>query len=302
MSQKGKELKFHVPNHPLAEVFGFPTTNQTTEAQRHRKAKLCPFNNHVPNCTKDKANNPLGVCSIYEGESPAITCPIRFRERWIIAEHAASFFFGSDLSWTSLTEVPLKDCHGKEAGNIDIVLVAYDDAGRLISYGALEIQAVYISGNVRKPFEHYMADPVNHSSMSWRGQPNSPRPDYLSSSRKRLVPQLLFKGGILHAWNRKTAVAMQTSFYNTLPLLAQVKPSEGEIAWLLYGLRHDQNQDRFLLELNKTIYTRFTEAMEQISKPAPGDEAGFVAELQYRLDRKLENNHPPETSTLDLEL
>jgi len=41
------------PKHPLAEVFGFPISNDSPEARRFRKSKLCPFNNFnnkVPNC------------------------------------------------------------------------------------------------------------------------------------------------------------------------------------------------------------------------------------------------------------
>ena len=82
-----------MPFHPLAEIFGYPFDNLTDEAPRFRKNRLCPFGNRVPNCTKDKANNPLGVCSIWNGEDVVITCPIRFRENWIIAENAADFFF-----------------------------------------------------------------------------------------------------------------------------------------------------------------------------------------------------------------
>src|SRR5579859_7089837 len=141
--------------HPLAEVFGFPVNNFTKEANRHRDKTLCPFNNKVPNCTKDKANDPLGVCSIFEGDSIAITCPIRFRQNWIIADDAAEFFFPKKAKWTSLTEVRLKDKSDKSAGNIDLVLVSYDGRGKITDFGALEIQAVYISGNVRKPFEYY---------------------------------------------------------------------------------------------------------------------------------------------------
>ncbi|GIV90288.1 MAG: hypothetical protein KatS3mg055_2806 [Chloroflexus sp.] len=84
-----------------------------------------------------------------------------------------------------------------------MVLVAYDDKGRVIDFGALEIQAVYISGNVREPFEYYLSDPQNWASMDWSSHPNYPRPDYLSSSRKRLVPQLVYKGGILHNWEKE---------------------------------------------------------------------------------------------------
>src|SRR5881409_951038 len=109
--------------HPLAEVFGYPATDMSANANRFRTRRLCPFNNKVPNCTKDKAKNPLGVCSIYHEGSSVITCPIRFREDWIIADDAASFFFDDTAKWSSLTEVRLNDSNDKSAGNIDVVLV-----------------------------------------------------------------------------------------------------------------------------------------------------------------------------------
>src|SRR3990172_11340115 len=169
--------------HPLAEIFGYPADNNSPEAQRHRKGKLCPFNNKVPNCTKDKALDPLGVCSIFdEDEKPAITCPVRFREDWLIAEDAAEFFFPSGTSWTSLTEIRIKDATGQSAGNIDVVLVSYDKAGKIKDFGSLEIQGVYISGNVRNPFDKYMKS-YQGKNFVWDGV-NYPRADYLSSSRK----------------------------------------------------------------------------------------------------------------------
>lgn len=186
---------------PLAEVFGFPVDNHSADASRYRGNCLCPFGNRVPNCTKDKADDPLGVCSIYDGTDVVITCPVRFRERWLIAEDAAAFFFPKGTKWTTLTEVRLKDKNGKSAGNIDLVLCAYNGLGKVIDFGALEVQAVYISGNVRNPFEYYMEDPKQRASMDWSAKPKYPTPDYLSSSRKRLAPQLLFKGGIFKAWS-----------------------------------------------------------------------------------------------------
>src|SRR6267142_5088741 len=108
--------------HPLAEVFGFVPADMSPNANRHRTKRLCPFNNKVPNCTKDKAQDPLGVCSVFHDGQIVITCPIRFRQGWMIADHAADFFFGSDAKWTTLTEVRLKDVDGESAGNIDVVL------------------------------------------------------------------------------------------------------------------------------------------------------------------------------------
>lgn len=285
---------------PLAEVFGFPPTNDTPQAQRYRKHRLCPYNNKVPNCTKDKANNPLGVCSVRDSNGNlAITCPVRFRQDWLIAEHAAAFFFGEQAQWTTLTEVRLNDAEGVSAGNIDIVLVSYDDNGQLLDFGALEIQAVYISGNVRQPFEMYMQDPAQFMAGRWQDLKHRPRPDYLSSSRKRLVPQLLYKGAILKAWGKKQAVALHKNFYATLPTLPHVSAEEADIMWLVYDLRYDPSQERYTLQLIEQVFTRFKPALDQITTPSTGDMAAFTAQLQDKLEEKLDDATPPDAPTLD---
>lgn len=284
--------------HPLAEVFGFPVDNFTPEAERHRAKRLCPYNNKVPNCTKDKAESPLGVCSLYEGDNVVTTCPIRFRQNWIIADDAATFFFPTQLFWTSLTEVRLNDRHGRVAGNIDVVLVAYDDRGRVVDFGALEVQAVYISGNVRRPFEYYMEDSKSRYEMEWTGQRNYPRPDYLSSSRKRLAPQLIYKGGILNAWARKQAVVVDRHFFASLPTLPETDRDEADIAWLVYDLVLDPGQDRYNLTMQQTVYTSFTPALRSITTTEAGPVEDFVGQLQEKLDEKLDTGYPPAAPTL----
>lgn len=284
--------------HPLAEVFGFPLDNQGKEAKRYRDKKLCPFNNKVPNCTKDKANDPLGVCSVFEGDTIAITCPVRFRQNWVIADDAAEFFFPKAAKWTSLTEVRLKDKKDKSAGNIDLVLVSYDDRGKVTDFGALEIQAVYISGNVRKPFEYYMHDPANRANMNWKNQQYWPGPDYLSSSRKRLAPQLIFKGGILNAWKKKTAVALDAGFFSTLPKLKAVAKEEAEMAWLVYDLDLDKAKNFNELKRRQIVYTKFHASLEQITRSEAGEVQSFITVLQEKLDEKL-NGTPPDTQTIN---
>ncbi len=280
---------------PLAEVFGFPSDNFSEQAERYRRNKLCPYNNKVPNCTKDKANDPLGVCSIYHKNAPVITCPVRFRQDWRIADHAATFFFGNQANWTSLTEVRLKDANGQSAGNIDVVLVAYNDRGAVIDFGAVEIQAVYISGNVRQPFEAYMRSPQGWETVDWSSLANYyPTPDYLSSSRKRLTPQLLYKGAILHGWQKKQVVVVQKSFFDTLPNLPTVAPERAEMAWCLYDLQ--RQADQFDLVLSETVYTEYWPAMHRISTPQPGRLGDFMEILQQKLDDKLENQ--PSTQTI----
>jgi hypothetical protein len=281
-------------SNPLGEVFGFPIVNQSDNANRYRRRKLCPYNNKVPNCTKDKAQNPLGVCSVIHNGSSVITCPIRFREEWIIAENAADFFFSEDQNWTSLTEIRLKDANGQSAGNIDFVLVSYDDRGRLTDFGSMEVQGVYISGNLRNPFESYIENPS--ANFDWDTRRNYPKPDYLSSSRKRLIPQMLYKGGIFKHWNKKQAVALQKTFFDTLPALPQVNKDQADIAWYLYDLVLRPDGSKYDLQLVETVYTEFEPALLTVTNPIPGNIEDFKAILQDKLDEKLEN--PPDAPTL----
>lgn len=279
---------------PLAEVFGYPSDNQTAKAKRYRQKKLCPFNNKVPNCTKDKANNPLGVCSINHNGDEVITCPVRFREDWLIVENAAQFFFNKNDNWTSLTEIRLLDKNGQSAGNIDYVLVSYNDKGELTGFGSLEAQGVYISGNLRNPFETYIKKPSKN--FEWKPGYNYPKPDYLSSSRKRLIPQMLYKGGIFQSWKKKQAVALQKGFFDTLPSLPTVSKAKADIAWFLYDIKLDKQSNQNILYLNDTVYTEFTPALKKITNPEPGKVGDFISVLQNKLDEQLEN--PPDAPTL----
>ena len=122
------------------------------------------------------------------------------------------------------------------------------------------------------------------------------RPDYLSSSRKRLAPQLLFKGGIFHAWGKKQAVVIHSGFFNTLPVLAQVDPKDAEIAWLIYDLVHDSTQNLYRLKHNRTVYTKFESTMLKLTTAEPGSVETFVEHLQAKLDEKMDS--PPDAPAL----
>jgi hypothetical protein len=283
---------------PFGEVFGFPIENEDPEAQRYRKQKLCPFNNKVPNCTKDKANNPLGVCSVWHNGTSIITCPTRFREDWLIIEQTAEFAFGNKATWTSLSEIKLVDKNGQSAGNIDFVLVQYNELGQLIDFASLEVQGVYISGNLRNPFEEYIKK--TSKDFEWPTGYNYPKPDYLSSSRKRLVPQMLYKGGIFKSWKKRQAVAIQKSFFETLPSLPTTTKSKADIAWFLYDLVYDMKQKKNNLVLNEIVYTEFEPALLRITTPEPGGITDFTNILQNRLDEHLDKNPPDAPSLTDL--
>jgi hypothetical protein len=267
---------------PLGEVFGFPIDNNSERAVRYRENILCPYNNIVSNCTKNSIEFPLGVCSLNHKGKHVIICPIRFREDWTIISDAASFIFDNKSTWTHVGEVRLQDKHGKSAGNIDYVLVSYDNNGRVLDFGSLEVQSVYISGNLTGPFTAYLENPTD---FSWTQALKYPKPDYLSSSRKRLIPQIT-KGSILKQWNKKQIVALQTSFYNTLPKLPEFDKSDSDFALFIYDLVPDIQSNHLTLKLQRIVYTKFVNALEQIAKFEAGSIQQFTDVLQRKLDSK----------------
>ena len=269
---------------PLGEIFGFPIDNKSDRAIRYRVNKLCPYNNIVSNCTKNSIEFPLGVCSLNHKAKQVIICPIRFREDWTIVSDAANFIFEGKATWTHVGEVRLKDKHGKSAGNIDYVLVSYDDKGRVLDFGSLEVQAVYISGNLTGPFTAYLEN--QSAEFNWNQVFKYPKPDYLSSSRKRLIPQIIAKGSILKQWNKKQVVALQTSFFNTLPALPEFDKSESDFAFFLYDLVPDKRTKVLSLKLQRIVYTKFANALEQIAKFEAGSVGQFTEILQKKLDAK----------------
>ena len=278
MSLEKKEMQ------PLGEVFGFPIDNDSDRALRYRSDKLCPYNNIVSNCTKNSIDFPLGVCSLNHKNKQVIICPIRFREDWTIISDAAGFIFDSKATWTHVGEVRLKDKQGKSAGNIDYVLVSYDEKGRVLDFGSLEVQAVYISGNLSGPFTAFLEEPS--LNFSWPQALKYPIPDYLSSSRKRPIPQIIAKGSILKQWDKKQAIALQSSFFNTLPTLPEFTKSESDFAFFLYDLVPILGSKTFSLKLHRIVYTKFANALEQIAKFEAGSVDHFTEILQKKLDLK----------------
>ena len=268
-------------NQPLAEVFGYPIDNLDSEAINHREHKLCPFGNIVARCTKDNVLNPLGVCSIFEGTKPVITCPVRFRQDMIFAQHIAECFFPQAESWALLPEIRLVDKYKKRVGNIDYCIVHYDEFDTIIDFVTVEIQSVYISGNISKPFESYIQDHQQGAIFNWSGQAFYPRPDYLSSSFKRLVPQIVVKGAIVKQWQKKQAIVLQKSLFENIGPLPEVLSQQADLVWFIYDLVLTQS-NTYNLELVTIIYTDYLAVINQLTMYEAGDLDEFLNQLQQK--------------------
>ncbi len=97
---------------------------------------------------------------------------------------------------------------------------------------------------------------------------------------------------------KKQAVAVQRSFFRTLPELPQVAPEQADLVWLVYDLDYDADHKTYVLALKEHIYTRFDPALDRITKPRVGPIESFVELLQSRLDAKLTGRSSPDISTL----
>ena len=127
----------------------------------------------------------------------------------------------------------------KPAGKIDLVVAGSEEP--TFRWFGLEIQAVYFSGTgMSEEFERLKDD---HNSA-----PPFPsairRPDWRSSSAKRLMPQLEIKVPTLRRWASKLAVAVDRPFFDAIG-----GPSEnpthdlddGDIVWLVPALQSGTN-------------------------------------------------------------
>lgn len=204
---------------------------------------LCPFRPMF--CTKKG-----GVCSIQpyreteEGRlgrsegPPAIVCPSRFEENDLVVRWLAEIVGFHPHDAMIAREIPFMKSAttGKAAGKIDLVIATDPGRNRFRWFG-LEIQAVYFSGKgMSAEFAKLRDDPhpVPPFPLETR------RPDWRSSSAKRLMPQLQVKGPTLRRWHSKIAVAIDAPFFADIggPSL---QPSHdldtGDVVWLIPELR-----------------------------------------------------------------
>jgi len=81
-------------------------------------------------------------------------------------------------------------------------------------------------------------------------------------------------------------------------MLQVVEPAEADIAWFVYDLVRGQGKDVYALTRWKSIYTKFTESLEKITRSEPGEMTTFLEILQDKVDEKLDNQNPPETEVI----
>lgn len=247
------------PRYSIAEWFGQPFLELSLAARRRLAKSALKEDNEPPPCPFQSGRPPCrkrgGVCSIqrYEGNAdgrlgvpngdPAIVCPARFEDKQLLLKWLAEIVGFSPNEAMVAREVPFMRGTGTErpAGKIDLV-VAKTTNGNLHWYG-LEIQAVYFSGpGMDSEFSVLRDD--DHRQPPYPGSVR--RPDWRSSSAKRLMPQLQIKVPTLRRWGSKIAVAVDRPFFESIggPSAAPSRDlNDGDIIWLVPELT--QNEDGY---------------------------------------------------------
>lgn len=299
MKKKSKNL---TPRFGIGEWFGNCVTQMNGEERKkladevlkpkkERVAQLCPFQMRKPGavCSKDG-----GVCSLRlysyqehpengratgvpvdgnQGELRA-TCPYRFHDEIDVFKWVGETLLG-DPDPLLVGEVGFLEAGastdsdgGDDVGRIDMVLVSSKTSKEApMHWAALEIQAVYFSGNsMRGEFEAF-SDP----SVDWVTFPaGKRRPDYRSSGPKRLMPQLQIKVPTLRRWGKKMAVVVDRAFFDSIGAMDNVADiSNADIAWFVVRFEEVQGEKRTRIVRDEVRFTTLERSVEGLTGGTP---------------------------------
>jgi hypothetical protein len=303
------------PRFGIGEWFGQSLQQLSGEERRHlaqevlkpkreRVAQICPFQARRPNtpCAKDG-----GVCSLRlysyaahpeNGRAMGLpvdgiqggfraTCPYRFHDDLAVFRWVGETILG-DSNPRLIGEVGFLEAGkstdnegGDDVGRIDMVLVSTKTVeGAPMAWAALEIQAVYFSGNAMKgEFEAF-----NDPSMDWVIFPaGRRRPDYRSSGPKRLMPQLQIKVPTLRRWGKKMAVIVDRAFFDSIGEMDNVPEiSNADIAWFIVRFEEVEGQKRVRLVPDEVRFTTLERSVEGLTGGKPVSLPEFESRIQEK--------------------
>jgi hypothetical protein len=326
MAKRTKSMKDQAPRFGIGEWFGKNVMKMTgAERQAFAKEVLkpkklrtpqpCPFQATKVNamCSKDG-----GVCSLRlyahqphpgpgpnEGRAMGVpvegpqgelraTCPYRFHDKkmafnWVgdVVLNDPTPHLVGEVGFLEAAATTDAD-GGDDVGRIDMILVKSGaPVGHPMEWAALEIQAVYFSGQaMRGEFEAF-ADP----SVDWVIFPAAKRrPDYRSSGPKRLMPQLQIKVPTLRRWGKKMAVVVDQAFFDSIGEMDKVDHiSNADIAWFVVKFAEVGDGSQMSMVQDKVRYTTLERSVEGLT----GGKPVTLPVFQARIEDKIVHPAPP---------
>jgi hypothetical protein len=265
----------------VAEIFGYDIADNSEAAWAARGAKHCRFRNSP--CTKSGKADPLGICTLSDGNLAASLCPVRFLDGHRIFRDTARIAFGDDSTFGVFPEIRILEIAGvseadraKKIGKVDF-LIGKVEQGRVSDFAAVEIQAAYFSGLSLKPtFNRFL------TQRTMEGEDIRRRPDFRSCAQKRLIPQLQLKIPVFRRWGKKFFVVVDSAFFGSLPSFPQTSQSNSELTWLSYPI--ERTDVVFELGDPAIIYSEWDEVQNSLREGKPPEPHEILSELQAKLD------------------
>ena len=265
----------------IAEIFGYAVENTTAAARDGQERRWCPFRN--TRCAKGSKSDPLGICSLTNGSNLAVVCPYRFLENSAIFREIGRIAFGPGTKIVAAPEVHilrvLRESREHRVGKVDYLGAKLGENEEPLDFAALEVQAVYFSGDSLRPaFRHFMENTSLPSD-------SNRRPDWRSSAQKRLMPQLALKVPVFRRWGKKFFVAVDSNFYASLPPMGTVDSlTNSEITWVVYPFNRDNSQYTMG---NPTIhYSTWDDVMTALREGIPPDPQEILADIKVKARKR----------------
>ena len=270
-----------------AEIFGYPISNRTAEAEETRRRYQCPFRGQVCDKKSRLIDYPFGVCSVEYGDGIRAICPRRFEERGPLAgvprvlSDIALHYFGDRENTVVFPEVKLPN-----VGNIDFVIVRHKPMQPEVDdFVAVEFQSdsTTSTGRLVQGIQDFFA---GHDvfGQSYRFGMNT------YDSIKRAITQLMNKSIVYESWNAKCYWVIQEYIYANLANRYGFKTDgfspEHASRFALYDIV--PNDGRLALAPTRFISASVDEIYQAMrNNPAMPRKDAFVSSLNSRLRLRL---------------
>jgi len=265
--------------HYPAEVFGFPVTNRSAEAQVIRERFWCPFVDAVCHKKSRLIDYPMVVCSAQVGENTVAICPRRFLQDHMVFRDIALDYFGSTSDLLLFSEVRLKG-----VGSFDYVLVRHKPmSSEIDDFVIVELQTDQTTSTGK------LIDALNdfQSGKDVTGK-NYGFGMNTYDTLKRSCIQILNKGVVMEQWEQRIYWVFQSPVFDNLSERYDPEFSDGSDrtnVFVVYDLLPDANM--YTLTLQRFV-SASVDAMFQALRENPNipGKDQFVKRLKAYIDKK----------------
>jgi len=298
-----KPARQKLPRFGIAEWYGKLITAMSSEERlAMAERQLLPMKKRTPidcpfkggKCSKESGIcsirlyqvQPDGTIAVVTGETGELRalCPSRFHEDLKVFHWAGEEILGDpdpirvpEVGFLESTETT-DSKGGEDVGRIDMVLVKHapGDSSHPLEWCALEIQAVYFSGEkMRLEFEA-IVDAKGDLVFPVKSR----RPDYRSSAPKRLMPQLQIKVPELRRWGKKMAVVVDRPFFKSMGEVRTVpNQSNGDVVWIVVRFEEDLESGRAILVQDQVRISKLEDAVEGLTGGIAVPRSDFEARI-----------------------